>query len=303
MPQDPRERVIAWLNRSGFPFEMRIAAALEQAGFAVAQSVYYIDPESEDAREADILASAESVTGEAFLRFTLVVECKARRDAGWVLFPRRGTPVDASTRVRMLTAPTLASPYLSRIARRADVRALLAFGPRRPAYAMAQAKPVRERGQPRSAEDEEDDGKDHAYAAMMSVAKATSFLLSQVSQNDEDDEFEALWPVITTESPLYEARLTGDGNVDLESVSEGTLSWRHPTARGVLAIDVVHASAAEEYIAKAKAAVDLLLYNTSQELSAVAAKRAARRRAASEAQARAQADANVRSEAKAQPRP
>jgi hypothetical protein len=282
MTQDPRDRVIAWLTRSGFPFEMRIAAAWEDAGFDVAQSVYYVDPESQDAREADIVASRENVMGQGWLRFTIVVECKDRQDAGWVLFPKRGTPIDASTRILMLTAPSSTSPYLSRVARRGDVRALAAFAPRRPAYAMAQARPVRDKKTAKGPEADHDDGKDHAYAAVMSVAKAASSLLTKMSQSEDDEEFEILWPVIVTESPLYAAQLSPGGSVEVESISECTLSWRHPTARGVRAIDVVHASAVDTYIGNVKAAVDLLLFNTTAELSQALAKRIARRRAQAE---------------------
>jgi hypothetical protein len=134
--------------RSGFPFEMRIAAAWEAGEFDVAQSVYYADPESDDAREADILAFRENITHDAWLRFTVVVECKARHDAGWVMFRRRGAQLDPATRIRMLTAPVSTSPYLSRIARRGDVCANPAFAPRSPGYAMAQAKPARDKDQP-----------------------------------------------------------------------------------------------------------------------------------------------------------
>lgn len=279
MTTNPEERVAAWLRRSGFPFEMKVAAAWERVGFSVAQSVYYLDPESSSAREADILAYKENVTEAAWLRITFVVECKARQDAGWVLFPKLGEPIDASTRVRMLTVPVSASPYLSRIARRGDVKTLAAFRSRRPAYAMAQARPAKEKGEPPV----DDDGKDHAYAAIMGVSKAASHMLAEVSKESDDEAFELLWPVIMTESPLYIARLSND-DVELESVDEATLAWRHPTARGVLAIDVVNAAAMDAYIAKANQAVELLLFNTSQELAQSAEKRAVRRAAAADTQ-------------------
>lgn len=275
---NPQDRVVAWLKRSGFPFEMRVAAAWERVGFAIAQSVYYLDPESSSAREADILAYKDHIAADAWLRVTFVVECKARQDAGWVLFPRLGGPIDASTRLRMLTAPVSASPYLSRIARRGDVKALAALQSRIPAYAMAQARPAKDKSEAGASDD---DGKDHAYAATMAVSKAASHLLAGLSDSD-DDSFELLWPVIMTESPLYEARLSGD-DIEVKPVEEATLIWRHPTARGVLAIDVVNAGAMDAYIARVNQAVELLLFNTSEELGAAAQKRAARRAAAANA--------------------
>jgi len=145
---------------------------------------------------------------------------------------------------------------------------------------MAQARPAKEKGEPPV----DDDGKDHAYAAIMAVSKAASHMLAEVSKDSDDEAFELLWPVIMTESPLYIARLSND-DVELESVDEATLAWRHPTARGVLAIDVVNSAAMDAYIAKANQAVELLLFNTSQELAKAAEKRAVRRAAASRAPA------------------
>lgn len=49
-------KVKDWIQKTGFPFEMEVANAFVNAGFMVAQSVYYRDNELGKYREADIIA-------------------------------------------------------------------------------------------------------------------------------------------------------------------------------------------------------------------------------------------------------
>jgi hypothetical protein len=258
MSSDSKGLVINWLKKSGFPLEMRIAAEWEKADFAVSQGVYYIDPESDKARETDIIASKENVSSDAWLRFFCIVECKSSHDPR-VMFPRRGLPLEPAARIRHLAVSRLSSPYLSRIARRSDIAALPIFAEtRRPAYGMVRTNSEKQ---------------DDAYAAVMTVSKATSVVLGQVSSESEDS-FELLWPLIVTEAPLFEAQLSATGDINVEQIERGTLVWRHPIARqGVAAIDVVRADAAATFIQQVKDAVELILWNTAAEASQALARR------------------------------
>lgn len=252
---DLTESVAAWLTKSGFPLELRVAAEWQRAGFDVTQSVYYIDPETSAARETDVIASRDNLTEDSWLRWFFVVECKSGRDAPWVMFPRRGPPLEPKYRILMLPASVRTRPYLARIARRSDVRALAAFqSDHSPAYGMVQA--LREKP-------------DHAYTAMMSVAKAAAAILDDLSSNaDIDEAFEIVSPVIITEAPLFEAQLSPNGDIEVQPIERGTLLWRHPIAgKGVATIDIIHADNAPSYIAQMKEASSLILYNTSQEAS------------------------------------
>ena len=261
MTDDLRDKVASWLTQSGFPLEMRLAAEWERAEFDVSQSVYYVDPETATARETDIVASKENVASDAYLRFFCVVECKSGREAPWVLFPRRGLPLNPPSRILALAAPRLTRAYLVRISRRLDITSLAAFtSTHPPAYGMVQA--IREKP-------------DHAYTALMSVSKASAALLEEVSRNPPgDDSLEIVWPIVVTEAPLFEAQLSASGQLKIERVERGTVMWRHPTAgRGISAIEVVHAEAAAAFIGEVKTAVDLILWNTDAESSSTIAKR------------------------------
>jgi hypothetical protein len=267
MPESVEDNLKRWLLTSGFPLEMRVAATWEAAGFGVSQGVYFVDPETSTARETDVIASKEHFTADASLAFVFVVECKGGPEGAWVLFPRSGGPLPPKTRVVRLGTVRSNRPYLSRVARRIDVLALAAFNTdRRPAYGLVHA--LREKKP------------DLAYEALMSVAKASVAMLKEITTEADDDMFHIVWPVIVTETPLFEARLSASHDIDLERVTRGQVAWRHPIATpDLFIVDVVHMSALTTYVAEVNTAVELLLHNTEQELADTVAKRRANKAA------------------------
>jgi hypothetical protein len=54
---DLEGRIKAWLEKQGYPFEMRVAREFKRAGFMVETSTYYKDAEGSKFREIDIVAS------------------------------------------------------------------------------------------------------------------------------------------------------------------------------------------------------------------------------------------------------
>jgi hypothetical protein len=113
-------KILAEIKKSGFPFELDIAANLQSYGFDVAQSLYYIDQDEQKGREFDIRAykkrslgfpfrtcpplipndirhenglSRELVDTENFVGFCLLIECKRSQDP-WVIFTSEKTNSD-----------------------------------------------------------------------------------------------------------------------------------------------------------------------------------------------------------------
>ena len=87
MENDLKNKVTAWIETQGYPLEMRVASALREVGFDVSQGEYYDDPETQTAREIDVVA----VKGDDYglLEVSIVVECKKSADKPWVLLSRR----------------------------------------------------------------------------------------------------------------------------------------------------------------------------------------------------------------------
>ena len=81
-------KVNEWLEKGGYPLEMRAAAAFREVGFPVRQSTYYVDAETSKAREIDVQAEIKSDIGLVNINF--FVECKSGKNP-WVLFCSQGT--------------------------------------------------------------------------------------------------------------------------------------------------------------------------------------------------------------------
>lgn len=87
------------IEKTGFPFEERVARRFRDAGFEVKQSVYYIDGTTSELREVDILATCSAnfkysrhQDFSLFLEFSVVIECKYndKQKSAWVVFARKG---------------------------------------------------------------------------------------------------------------------------------------------------------------------------------------------------------------------
>ena len=73
-----------WLDKQGYPLEMRTARAFRDTGFDVFQSHYYSDPESDSQREMDVIAVWPEITGQLEISFS--IECKFSSGKPWMLF-------------------------------------------------------------------------------------------------------------------------------------------------------------------------------------------------------------------------
>ena len=79
------EKIKDWLFKGGLPFEMEVANLFLNAGFMVAQSIYYKDPESNKFRETDIIAFKSILVDNIWVNLTFVIECKSSQDKPWIL--------------------------------------------------------------------------------------------------------------------------------------------------------------------------------------------------------------------------
>src|SRR5687767_1963194 len=96
-----KSAVLDWLEKQGYPLEMHVAEEFRKAGFEVTQSEFYLDPDTNQPREVDVLATnyVEITPTERVVRIRFVIECKRSRDKPWVMFvppdtePYRSLPV------------------------------------------------------------------------------------------------------------------------------------------------------------------------------------------------------------------
>ena len=83
-------KVLNWVKNEGYTLEMRVARIFQQSGFSVSRFEPYVDPESDDLREVDVVASVNRQFSGIEVFVTLFVECKYLSKP-WVVFvsPRR----------------------------------------------------------------------------------------------------------------------------------------------------------------------------------------------------------------------
>jgi hypothetical protein len=88
------ERVLTWLSKQGYPFELTVGELLRTAGWEVEYGRLYIDPSTGKTREIDVLATTRygSKEHQSAIYFKLAIECKTSRDKPWIVF---SSPIDS----------------------------------------------------------------------------------------------------------------------------------------------------------------------------------------------------------------
>lgn len=69
-------KILDWLQKQGYSLEMRVAQVFRKAGFEVSQFESYVDPNSGDLREIDVVASLDRQVEGVAVSVALFVECK-----------------------------------------------------------------------------------------------------------------------------------------------------------------------------------------------------------------------------------
>lgn len=84
-------KILDWLQKQGYSLEMRVAQVFREAGFEVSQFESYVDPNSGDLREIDVVASLDRQIEGVEVSVALFVECKYCRTKPWLILasPRR----------------------------------------------------------------------------------------------------------------------------------------------------------------------------------------------------------------------
>src|SRR5262245_42801945 len=134
------EKIRDWLNKGGFPLEMRIADAFSKNHFRVIQSEYYTDVNTGAPREIDVYASIQENVEDTFARLAAVIECKSDTTKPWVVFTSNRVQLASPASVVQRSASMLGDRWLHSIAHRTDVSGLRVFRlPSRPGYGVTAA--------------------------------------------------------------------------------------------------------------------------------------------------------------------
>jgi hypothetical protein len=225
MPSENRtlhDELAEWLSKQGYPLEMEVAHRFRAAGFDVAQSTYYADPETGDAREIDIFAADSKRISEFDVRLTCLVECKVSTGKPWVIF----------TSDRELGEERF--DFFSQVASDLGARALMQLYTQN-YFPLPLALAYRDRvGYGATLGLRKNQEKvDVAYQAVMQAAKAAiarGRLIDSLVQTELTPEpiIEVVLPVVLIDAPLFEYYLENDLTKTLRTFHWGLLSFGNP---------------------------------------------------------------------------
>jgi hypothetical protein len=246
-----RDKVLSWINKSGFPLEMEAAKAFRKAGFEVRQSATHLDQEEGKGREIDVLAQDPDLCGVVDIYY--VVECKSS-DKPWVVL--MGDDVlSGFNRVHafsVLSADAKAET-VSLWGKNKAFKALIGKN-ERCGYSFRQAMGGKN---------------DRAYTAAISVLKACSGLTHE-RRASAIKRFAFAIPVIVVDTAIFECNLNDDGEIDLVEVNESEFLFSaHIPDEVACCIKVVNRARLSEFASSSKSASDVLrkIMNESEQLA------------------------------------
>lgn len=197
--------VKAWLEKTGLPLEMETEAAFRAVGFDTEHSSVYSDPESDKGREMDVVAHTRDSFGA--IHVYGVVECKSSPNP-WVVL------TNDRFRGRLWYASLgLLAEHTQEVVPRTWLRSSSEIGNRLQwissgGYALRQAF-----------------GKesDPAYAASIAVTKAARSFVYNPAHTIKRHIF--AFPIIVVDAPIFECRLSGSGELQLNEVRSSSFSF------------------------------------------------------------------------------
>lgn len=232
----------SWLDKQGFPLEMRVAREFQNRDFYVQQSAFYQSREGKP-REIDVLAKfAESWTVErqappdvfVTVEFCAVCECKSgpKAQKPWVVFTARNDVILADDGFDMRLGTALATRLLMyEYSAGSDVAKLPLFVVgERVGYSVSCAHT-----------DPQGDGPDVAWQAIMSLTAA-----AHSSRQEPSDHPAGIWccqfvlPVLVVSTPLAECWLDSSGQVCIEERDELQTVSYHPNGDGTFEPTLLH---------------------------------------------------------------
>jgi len=267
MPKDLNSSVAGWLREQGYPLEMATAWAAKEHGFDVSQSDYYIDPDSSEAREIDVVASRRAFIPKYSIAYHLFIECKSGVSKPWLLFTTAneyhgaGGEFDA-VKMSAITSAVICNQYaddllfqftidrrFSNLFPRIDVAPDLGYG-------VSQAFT---------------NGTDVPYKALMSSVKAAIYHVKQFGERFLTTPFEIAVPVIVIDAPLLSVSYSpGSPDLEIKEIDHGVLLWKHMVARrSRMGVYIVQGHALDRFLASCQTSADWWLEIPEQELEPI----------------------------------
>lgn len=216
-------RILEWLEKNGYPLEMRVAQAMLAEGFSVAQGTIYSDPDTGKNREMDIIASRSRYFENSFIGVRFVIECKRAHESPWLLFTIPGSDLGTGWPSKQILDEF---DYVNK-------RILYAT---EWAGSCSLLQPARQLGYALTESLRKDKNTpDRAYEAAQTVSKCaykTLRLDVHLFETEGDFATNLVMPVILIDGDLYECSLNEKSEPQLRQTDRGVLTSKRPTDSG-----------------------------------------------------------------------
>jgi hypothetical protein len=84
---DAKKNILDYLNKEGFPFEMKVSQTFQKEGFSVNSSVYLEDVTTHKSREIDVIAYKGTLINKHIIfDIKFIIECKYSIQSPWIMF-------------------------------------------------------------------------------------------------------------------------------------------------------------------------------------------------------------------------
>lgn len=233
-------KVRSWLETEGYPLELRTAREFRRLGADVHVGRFYVDPDSKEPREIDVIAvfTAVGAQTQKAAAVSFVIECKSQpKDSRpWVMF----------------TLPSMASevpltwrPHEARFGSKINAVSKH-WSPNRACIDLvgkhAHAAVEARMGDSKKA--------DPVFPALTAVTKA-SFWWATAHHGIPDERPHVVFPVVVADAPLISCAMPDAGDdLEVTPIESGAIPLRsaRPVGnRGVTAIDIVTSASLAKY--------------------------------------------------------
>ncbi len=292
--------VRGWLEKQGYPLEMRVAAQFEKSNFLVLQSSYYVLPEQQP-RELDVVAwffvedsrlrwqpvnpktpglkdvNAKKRASVARKRGSssnveendlyaieagAIVECKSGANKRpWVALTATKQPtLEEVLRGHPMTE--LAFNAFSKFLKKLPPERTPLFAPpERYAYSVVPASLGNDQKEPKA-----EDGYDVAYSAVKNAAEASRYMIEQISAGYGTRMVRMCVPTVVVSTPLVECWLD-DGGLRFEERTSVVVRFSRPSPDGgdvATFVHVVHESVLPAFVDTIRGTLGVALENYSE---------------------------------------
>ncbi|MDF2188298.1 hypothetical protein [Paraflavitalea sp. CAU 1676] len=248
MSNNPKDIALEYLERNGYPFEMKVAHKFQAAGFGIHQSIYFADPYTDNVREIDLLAMSNFNKGGVNFNIFFILECKYAATP-WIIFSSitKGFPqcYVHNQNGKMWLDHLVTQPFFEEFF---ECERNLGYG-----MVTSEGKPKPQQGNQENGKNEHkvEKVKNNAFAAIQGVL---NFLKSSdgAARFGAGSDHNIFVPIIAIKGKLIEAKLDRNEEVICREINEAQIHIKENIMGVIPKIHVITEEKLDTFIAKLK---------------------------------------------------